>query len=180
MPPTALGGITVFRPLIEAVITADEITVDKFGPAFSVTIPIGESDDAQTALALVCEAKPSEHEGDEFYEFSFHYDLIPLAEAEPEHAPEIQELWTSQAVAPYKPPELKRVLLSQVCECYKALVTKIDKSPIYRVSYGVIDPENIPQRHEVLTNLLQGEGYEISEEGTDELGRQFWMMNVKV
>jgi len=173
----------VFRPLIDAVITADEITVDEI-PAgwFSITIPIGESDDQQTVLTLVCEAKPSGHEGDAFYEFSFHFERVPLAnpDANPEDVPEVEELWTSEAVAPYKPAELEGKLLSQVCECYKALVPKIEKSPIFRVSYGAIDPENAPLRHEVLTNVLNNEDYEISEDGTDELGRQFWMMTAKV
>ena len=170
----------MFRPLIDAVVTADEITVDEFNGDFSVTIPIGESDDEQTYLVLVCEAKLSGHEEDTFYDFSFHYELTPLADAEPEQAPDIEEFWTSQTVAPYKPVELEGVVLSQVCECYKSLVKKIEKAPIYRVSYGVIDPENVPQRHEVLTNVLNNEGYEVSNDGTDELGRQFWMMTVKV
>lgn len=170
----------MFRPLISEVLTADEITVESFGDDFSVTVPIGQSDDAQIMLTLVCEAKASEYEEEAFFEFGFHFELVPLAEADPEDAPEIEELWTAAATAPYKPVELQGMLLSQVCECYKALAQKVDKSSIYRVSYGAIDPENVPQRHEILTNVLEDEGYEISDEGTDELGRQFWMMTPKV
>jgi hypothetical protein len=171
----------VFRPLIEEILTVDEITVDEFGDNFSVSIPIGEGDN--TYLVLVCEAKLIAYEVEEFYEFSFHFELVPGEgedDPDPENAPDVEELWTEASVAPYKPVELAGQMLSQVCECYKALVPKVDKFPIYRVTYGVIDPENVPQRHEVLTNVLQNEGYEISEEGTDDQGRQFWMMTPAV
>jgi hypothetical protein len=176
-----LLGILVFRPLISAILTADEIAVDDIGGDLSATIPIGESDDAQTRLTLVAEAKLTGHEGDTFYELGFHFELVPLAHPdELENPPDIEELWTAAAVAPYKPVELEGQLLSQVCECYKAIVKKAYECPIYRVSYGVIDPENPPHRHEILTNLLEDEGYEIADEGTDELGRRFWLMRPKV
>jgi hypothetical protein len=93
-------AFSMYRPLIDAVITADELTVDELPKGwFSVTIPIGESDDQQTVLTLVCEATPSGHEGDAFYEFSFHFERVPLADpdASPEEVPEVEELWTSEA-----------------------------------------------------------------------------------
>jgi hypothetical protein len=57
--------------LINAVITADEILVDKFGSNFLAVIPFAESDDGETVIALECNAKKSVFEDRYFYEFSF-------------------------------------------------------------------------------------------------------------
>ena len=65
-------------------------------------------------------------------------------------------------------------------ECYKALIRRIDNKPIYRVTYGSHPSEEALRKHEILTAVIENEGYIVEENGTDEVGRSFWMMIPKV
>jgi hypothetical protein len=87
----------MYRPLIDAVITADEISVDQFGTDYSITIPFAQSDDGETTVSLECNARLESFEDESFYEFSFHITVIP----DPENPEEIIEIWTPEVPGQY-------------------------------------------------------------------------------
>jgi hypothetical protein len=162
----------MYRPLINAVITADEIPVDKIGSNFLAVIPFAESDDGETVIALECNARKSAFEDRYFYEFSFCISVTP----DPNNSKEIAEIWTPEVAGQFIPTGTKKLLLTIVGECYKAFIREIDKMPIYRVTYGSNPSEEALRKHKILTAAIEGEGYVIEESGTDDLGRSFWMM----
>ena len=86
----------MYRPLIDAVITADEVSVDKFGSDFLTTIPFAESDDGETIISMECSARRvGAFGGRSFYEFSFCITVIP----DPNNSMEIAEIWAPEAAA---------------------------------------------------------------------------------
>jgi len=85
----------MYRPLINAGITADEVSVDKFGSDFSATIPFAESDDGETIISMECNARVGAFEGRSFYEFSFCITVTP----DPINSMEIAEIWTPEAAS---------------------------------------------------------------------------------
>jgi len=157
----------MLKPLINEVILADEITVEGAPQRFYALVPIAEGDGKQAAI--LCMATFASHEGDDFYEFSFLIFAIDGDEA--------IQAWTPVAAEPYIPNEIRKLIFPTVCECYKAIIRKIGKMPIYRATYG---QGEVPHRNEKLTSLLESEGYVTDETGTDEYGRTFWMMVPKV
>ena len=165
-----------YRPLIVAVVTADEISIDKRDSSLSAIIPFAESDDGKTIIAVECQANLISFEEQVFYEFCFYISVTPVDES----SEEITDIWAPEAARQYIPLETKKLLLPIVGECYKAFIREIDKLPIYRVTYASNPSEEALQKHDFLTAIIENAGYVIEETGTDEIGREFWMMTPKV
>jgi hypothetical protein len=165
----------MFQPLINAVITADEIYIEKLNGEISAIVPIAREGD--TIVSLVCRATLVSYGDEFFYEFSFFLMVIPEAsDLAPNDKVEDLEIWTPKAAEPYIPQQIREFLLPTVCEGYKALIREIDRMSIYRVTHGAHNLGEEPQRNEILTKTIEDEGYRIEEKGIDELGRVFWKM----
>ncbi len=165
------------RPLIQAVITADELEIDQDDDgSFVVVIPFADSEDETYFASLECKASEGQFEGHDFYEFCFFISLTPIDGEDDE----IIDIWTSEAARSYVPDEVRKLLLPIVCEAYKKLLEDLGRPSIYRVTYGADPSPEALAKHELITNALQDYGYEIEECGTDETGRAFWMMAPKV
>lgn len=162
-----------YKPLITAALTADEVDVFEIEGLLQVIVPIAQSENEVTTVAIECKAELQWHEEGLHYNLSFCILLMP----DPDDPNEIRQIWSPREASPYIPDEVRPYVLPTVQECYRAVVRKLDTTPIYRVCHGTA---GVPLRNEVLTNTLEDEGYQITEDGTDELGRAFWVMQREV
>ena len=110
-------------PLIDAVITADEIEIDEDGADFFAVIPFADDENGAFFASLECKAIEVEFEGKTFFEFCFYISLTPMIEDDDE----ITDIWTPEAARPYIPQSVRELLLPIVGEAYKKLIEHLDR-----------------------------------------------------
>ena len=85
------------------------------------------------------------------------------------------ELFDRDLAKPYIDP-VRPLVLSCVGAATKTLVAAMRPQIIYRATYLVDPPIPTLAKHQIVTDILLEEGYEVLDAGADRHGRRFWLM----
>lgn len=106
-----------------------------------------------------------------FHEFSFSVIVVSLGGDSPTF--ETQDRTSARA---YIPEGCRHLVMPIVSASLRALVNRVRPSVIYRVTKSRNPTSKALQKHVLLTDSLNDEGYRIIESGTDGWGRSFWLL----
>jgi hypothetical protein len=76
----------------------------------------------------------------------------------------------------YLPAEVVALVMPCVCGAIGALVQAVQPAVIYRVTKATQPPDKALRKHQMVTETLVELGFQVQDSGTDEFGRQFWVM----
>jgi len=76
----------------------------------------------------------------------------------------------------YLPEEVVPFVLPCVSGAIGALVDAVQPTVIYRVTKATQPPDKALAKHQMVTDRLVELGFQVQDSGTDEFGRQFWVM----
>ena len=76
----------------------------------------------------------------------------------------------------YLPQEVIPLVIPCVCGAIRALVEAVQPAVIYRVTKATQPPDKALAKHQIVTETLVELGFQVQASGTDEFGRQFWVM----
>lgn len=102
--------------------------------------------------------------------FGYEITLMDLIDGEVYQTMDPQE---AQRVVP---KEMRAIILDIVCLSYKKHVEALDPAIIYRFTFVENPTEASLKKHEQHTNTLESLGYTVLKDGSDELGRKFWLL----
>jgi hypothetical protein len=161
------------RPLINAIPT--EIEVYQERSCYLTSVLLAESLDRKFTVSLECRFIRFWHEGLESVEALFQFVKANLEDDD-----DVVISQNREAVRMWLPPECVKLALPLAAACYERLVAEVKPRRIYRrTCYPNLPPEAVEKNHH-MRRTLEACGYEVTEDGTDDDGCEFWVMEPKL
>ena len=140
-------------------------------PNYWVLTLLAVSDDETRSVAVRTNLIPFTFEGVEAHELKFE---IVIAGDEADEVFVTQDRFMARG---YLPAEVVPLVMPCVCEAIGALVEEVQPAVIYRVTKATQPPDKALVKHQMVTARLEELGFQVEDSGTDEFGRQFWVMS---
>ena len=157
----------MFVPALDHVPDHFEIEGDE--THYWVLTLLAVSDDEVQSVAVRTSLIPFTHEDNAAHELTFEI-LIAGDEA---------EVFVTQnrfMARGYLPDDVVPLVMPCVCGAIGALVKAVQPAVIYRVTKATQPPDKALRKHQMVTERLVELGFRVHDSGTDEFGRQFWVM----
>ena len=158
----------MFVPALDQV--PDEYEVEGPDPNYWVLTLLAVSEDDVRSVAVRTLLMPFTHEGHAAHELKFE---IVIAGDE---ADEVFVTQDRDMARGYLPTELIPLVMPCVCGAIGALVDAVHPAVIYRVTKATQPPGKALNKHQMITERLVELDFQVQDSGTDEFGRQFWVM----
>lgn len=162
------------RPLVFAPPFDLGIESDAEAGSHVVSLPIARDDGADQVVSVDTRLDALPLGGDiqsRSYKLSFAIIVSPLfSDTDPTY--EIQDGRESHRVIP---PETRTLIMPIVCASVVLLIEKIRPSLIYRVTKSRHTPAKAMRKHQMITDVIEGLGYRVAQQGTDRHDRLFWV-----
>jgi hypothetical protein len=159
----------VFVPALDQV--PEEYEVEGGDPDYWVLTLLAVSDDELRDVAVRTMLVPFTYEDIAAYELQFE---IVIAGDEADEVFVTQDRFMARG---YLPVEVVPLVMPCVCGAIRALVETVQPAVIYRVTKATQPPDKALGKHQMVTDTLVGMGFQVQDSGTDEFGRQFWVMS---
>ena len=162
----------MFVPTIDEV--PEHFTVEHRGDGACVSVGLAESDDGLRGVSVDVWLCPFESEdGQTVYEFSYEIVVASYDRSEETFATQDRNMARG-----YIPDEIRHFIVPCVQSALVELVESVAPEFIYRVTKGRQLPDKALYKHHLITDTLQQLlGYVVVDEGTDSLGRTFWLFS---
>jgi hypothetical protein len=158
----------VFVPALDQV--PDEYEVEGPEPNYWVLTLVAMSDVEIRSVAVRTMLTPFTYEEIAAHELAFE---IAIAGDEADEVFVTQDRFMARG---YLPAEVVPLVMPCVCGAIGALVETVQPAVIYRVTKATQPPDKALVKHQMVTGRLVELGFEVQDSGTDEFGRQFWVM----
>lgn len=113
---------------------------------------------------------PFTHEGNAAHELKFE---MVIAGDEADEVFVTQDRFMARG---YLPDDVVPLVMPCVCGAIGALVETVQPAVIYRVTKATQPPDKALRKHQMVTDRLVELGFQVQDSGTDDFGRQFWVM----
>jgi hypothetical protein len=159
----------MFRSILDEVDCAIDIAEEPDGSK-SATIPIACCAETGRITTIDCKLSPTFDNIGHFWEFSFAISVTRLDDSDPPFSTQDRNM-----ALPYIPYDARPRIMEVVCAALRAFVGQIKPDRIYRVTKARNPPPKALRKHHLLTDVLIGCGYYVTQTGTDPWGRTFWL-----
>jgi hypothetical protein len=159
----------MYKPLLQCV--PDTFDVILSSGSYVTTISLAETYDAWRSVSLLCRLDPMPDAGERVFEFSFSITVDSYDGSEPSY--EIQDGLASKD---YIPSDVRPLVMPTVRAALPSLTYYAQPAWIYRITKVRDLPGAALLKHHILTETLLSLGYTVVDSGTDDIGRQFWLM----
>ena len=157
----------MFVPALQQV--PDDYDVEVSGPNFWVLTLLAVSEDETKEVAVRTLLMPFTYDGVTAHELKFE---IVIAGDEADEVFVTQDRFMARG---YLPLEVIPVVMPCVCGAIGALIEAVQPTVIY-VTKATRPPDKALMKHQMVTERLVELDFEVQVSGTDEFGRQFWVM----
>jgi hypothetical protein len=157
----------VFTPLIDTVPIDIEVDLSQSRP--TITIPLAASENGRQWVAVEARLWPCYWRGVKCHEFKF---AIIFFDDDTEAPAVIFDRNMAEGYVGL----VRSLIMPCVRSAAEALVRAVQPDVIYRATYLARPPEKSLPKHHMITDTLERAGYEVAQTGTDQYGRQFWIM----
>lgn len=161
----------MYRAVIDSVPSTHTVTGPH--PHYEVMVPFSERDDGEVSVGLQVVLIPFERSGFEMHEFQFRFSV------EDRDAGRAEIIYGREAAKPLLPDGVRHLVMPTVCEAIASLLESVQPELIYRVTYEAEPDSKMLCKHQMVTDTLLRLGMVILESGTDQFGREFWLMGRK-
>ena len=158
----------MFVPALDQV--PDEYEVEGPDPNYWVLTLLAVSEDELRDVAVRTLLTPFTHNDAAAHELQFE---IVIAGDEADEVFVTQDRFMARG---YLPTEVIPLVMPCVCGAIGALVAAVQPAVIYRVTKATQPPDKALMKHQMVTERLVELGFEVQDSGTDDFGRQFWVM----
>lgn len=158
----------MFFPALEQI--PNEFEVEGPDPNYWVLTLLAVSEDEVRDVSVRTLLMPFTHEGYAAYELKFE---IVIASDEADEAFVTQDRFMARG---YLPDQVIPLVMPCVCGAIGSLVEAVQPDVIYRVTKATQPPGKALGKHQMITERLVELGFQVQDSGTDEFGRQFWVM----
>ena len=158
----------MFVPALDQV--PDQYEVEGPDPNYWVLTLLAVSEDEVREVAVRTLLMPFTHDGYAAHELKFE---IVIASDEADEVFVTQDRFMARG---YLPDEVVPLVMPCVCGAIGALVETVQPTVIYRVTKATQPPDKALLKHQMVTERLEALGFQVEDSGTDEFGRQFWVM----
>jgi hypothetical protein len=158
----------VFVPALDQV--PDEYEVEGPDPNYWVLTLLAVSEDELRDVAVRTLLIPFIRDDTEVHELKFE---IVIAGDEADEVFVTQDRYMARG---YLPAEVVPLVMPCVCGAIGALAGAVQPAVIYRVTKATQPPDKALRKHQIVTERLVELGFQVQDSGTDEFGRQFWVM----
>jgi hypothetical protein len=158
----------VFIPALDHV--PDDYEVEGDDPDFWVLTLLAVSEDEVRDVAVRTSLSAFTHEDTAAHELTFE---IVIASDEADEVFVTQDRFMARG---YLPDEVIPLVMPCVCGAIEALVAAVQPAVIYRVTKATQLPDKALGKHQMVTERLVELCFQVQDSGTDEFGRQFWVM----
>ncbi|MDF1721945.1 MAG: hypothetical protein P1U65_14835 [Minwuia sp.] len=136
----------------------------------TVVVPVLQRTGAY-ALSLLCGFYPTVIQGNTCHEFAFSI-IVDQSDAE---LPSF-ETQDRKSLLRFLPPEFRQPLLDTVLVCVRHLIADVAPIRIFRVTKTRNMPSKAMRKHDLITSVMQSNGYTVIDDGLDRAGRRYWML----
>jgi hypothetical protein len=158
----------VFVPALDQV--PDRYEVEGSDPEYWVLTLLAVSEDELKSVAVRTLLIAFTHDGNAAHELKFE---IVIAADEADEVFVTQDRFMARG---YLPDQIIPLVMPCVCGAIGALVETVQPAVIYRVTKATQPPDKALVKHQMVTERLVELDFEVQDSGTDEFGRQFWVM----
>lgn len=158
----------MFVPALDQV--PDHFEVEGPDPNYWVLTLLAVSEDEIRDVAVRTMLIPFTHEDEAAHELKFE---IVIAGDEADEVFVTQDRFMARG---YLPDEVLPLVMPCVCGAIRALVGTVQPAVIYRVTNATQPPDKALTKHQMVTETLVDLDFQVQDSGTDDFGRQFWVM----